>query len=83
MPIDGVMWMASCTKLLTTIAAMQCVERGQLDLDSDVCDVLPELKGLQILTGFEEDSEKPILIDNHKTITLRCVVSHKFGPTRH
>ncbi|PQE07051.1 hypothetical protein CJF30_00009454 [Rutstroemia sp. NJR-2017a BBW] len=73
MPIDGVMWMASCTKLLTTIAAMQCVEKGQLNLDSDVCDVLPELKGLQILTGFEEDSEKPILIDNHKTITLSSV----------
>lgn len=50
------MWFASCTKLLTTVAAMQCVERGLLSLDGDICEVLPEFKGVQILTGFDEES---------------------------
>lgn len=70
------MWYASCTKLITSIAAMQCVERGLLKLDDDVSEILPELKGLQILTGFEEDADendKPVLVDNVKPITLRRV----------
>jgi CubicO group peptidase (beta-lactamase class C family) len=54
MPIDATMWLASCTKLIGTIAAMQCVERGQLKLDEDVTTILPELKGIQILKGFEK-----------------------------
>ncbi|KAI9647390.1 hypothetical protein NHQ30_003775 [Ciborinia camelliae] len=79
MNLDSVMWFASCTKLLTTVAAMQCVERGLLSLDGDICDVLPEFKGVQILTGFDEESEKPVLINNHKTITLRHLLTHSSG----
>lgn len=74
MNLDSVMWFASCTKLFTTIAALQCVERELLDLDGDITEILPEFKGVQILTGFDEESGKPVLIDNHKTITLRFVV---------
>ncbi|KAJ8071180.1 hypothetical protein OCU04_001519 [Sclerotinia nivalis] len=79
MELDNVMWLASCTKLLTTIAAMQCVERGLLSLDGNICEVLPEFKGVQILTGFDEESGKPILVDNHKTITLRHLLTHSSG----
>lgn len=74
MELDTTMWLASCTKLLSTVAAMQCVERGQLELDTDVTSVLYELKGRQILTGFEESTGEPILKDNHTPITLRYVV---------
>ena len=52
----------------------QCVERGQLKLDEDVTTILPELKGIQILKGFEKGSDgadKPTLVPNTKTITLR------------
>ncbi|CAD6443446.1 9651a630-2275-43db-bdea-15e8df808855 [Sclerotinia trifoliorum] len=79
MALDNVMWLASCTKLVTTIAALQCVERGLLSLDGDICEHLPEFKGVQILTGFDEESGKPILIDNHKTITLRHLLTHSSG----
>lgn len=68
------MWMASCTKLATTVAAMQCVEQGLLKLDDAVYDFLPELKVLKILTGFEEDGngdDTPVLVENTKAITLR------------
>ena len=65
------MWIASCTKISTTVAAMQCVERGQIELDGDITDVLTELKDIDILKGFDEDSGKPILVKNTEPITLR------------
>jgi CubicO group peptidase (beta-lactamase class C family) len=76
MPLDATMWLASCTKLIGTVAVMQCVERGQLKLDDDISTVLPELKEFQILTGFEQDpdgKDKPILAKNPAPITLRYV----------
>ena len=68
------MWIASCTKLMTALSVMQCVDRGQLKLDDDVTAVLPELKDMDILEGFEEDSRKPILKKATKNITLRYVL---------
>lgn len=60
---------------MTSIAALQCVERGQFTLDEDVTRLLSELKDIDILTGFEEGTEKPILVKAKKTITLRYVMS--------
>jgi CubicO group peptidase (beta-lactamase class C family) len=65
------MWLASSTKLMTSIAALQCVERGLFKLDEDVTRLLPEFKDVEILRGFEEGTEKPILVKATKTITLR------------
>lgn len=31
---DSTYWIASCTKLMTTIAPLQCIERGLFSLDS-------------------------------------------------
>ena len=70
MTMDTVMWTASCTKLLTTIAALQCVERGRIALDDDTAALLPELAEQRILTGFD-DGGKPVLTDRKKAITLR------------
>jgi CubicO group peptidase (beta-lactamase class C family) len=77
MPLDATMWLASCTKLLTSVAAMQLVEQGKIDLDGDVTEILSELKGLEILKGFEKDNEveKPIFVGNTKVITLKLVLS--------
>lgn len=65
--------MASCTKLLTSIAGLQCVERGYIALDDDVSSVLTELKNVEMLTGFEEETGKPILRKAVNKITLRFV----------
>ncbi|KAF5339239.1 hypothetical protein D9758_013306 [Tetrapyrgos nigripes] len=70
---DSTMWIASCTKLPTTVAAMQLVEKGLVDLDEDITRVLPEWKDRQILTGFEEGTGKPILRPSVKEMTLRHV----------
>ena len=62
---------ASCTKLMTSIAAMQCVERGLVTLDTDVKDILPELAAQGILTGFDEATGQPIINKRQNPITLR------------
>ena len=73
LPIDATFIMASCTKLLTTIAALQCVERGMLELDSDISTILVEYKDIDILVGFEETTGRPILEKAKNYITLRSV----------
>lgn len=49
--VDSVMYVASCTKLLTTVAALQCVERGLVTLDDDLRPIVHELQDLDILQG--------------------------------
>lgn len=69
MTLDATFVMASCTKLLTTIAALQCVEKGLIGLDDDVSGVLTEFKDIEVLCGFV--GEKPILKKAEKKVTLR------------
>ena len=66
------MWIASFTKLMTTIAVLQCVEEGKLSLDTDVTSILHEYKEAKILTGFDK-SEEPILKDKGGPITVQLV----------
>ena len=70
MELDTTMFTASCTKLLTTIAALQCVEHGLITLDDDTSAHLPELASQKILTSFDEAGE-PVLVDRKNPITLR------------
>lgn len=64
------MWMASFTKLMTTIAVLQCIENNKLSLETDVSSVLWELKDVKLLNGFDESGE-PILRDHDKVITVK------------
>ena len=68
--------LASMTKLLTSIAALQLVEAGLIKLDDDVSKILPEVGQQKILKGFDGDT--PILEDRKKPLTLR----HVSGPLR-
>ena len=66
------MWIASFTKLMTTIAVLQCVEEGKLSLDTDVTSILHEYKEAKILTGFDESGE-PILKEKGGPLTVQLV----------
>ena len=75
------MWIASCTKLLTSLAALQCVERGLLTKDGDISQAHPDLAPLgkmKVLQGFNDDGS-PNLVDNTKPITLTHLLSHSSG----
>lgn len=75
------MWIASCTKLLTSLAALQCVERGLLTVDGDISKIpgLEPLRQMKVLKGFKEDGETPILEDSKTSVTLRHLLSHSSG----
>jgi CubicO group peptidase (beta-lactamase class C family) len=75
---DTVCWIASCTKLMTSIAAMQCVERGLLTLDADISNILTEFKDIQILVSIDEE-KGPVYKPATRKITLRNLLTHSSG----
>ena len=68
--LDSVLRVFSCTKLLTTIAALQCIERGLIGLDDDVSELLPELGKLKVLLECV-DGKEPMFEERKSPITLR------------
>ncbi|KAJ6086685.1 hypothetical protein N7467_005599 [Penicillium canescens] len=75
---DDVHWIASATKFITSIAVMQCVESGLLDLDTDISCILPEWKHPKILIGFNEKDE-PQFRPAKRPLTLRLLMTHSGG----
>ncbi|TQS33931.1 hypothetical protein Golomagni_05709 [Golovinomyces magnicellulatus] len=74
---DDVLTLASATKLVTTIAALQCVEDGVLSLAGDLSAIVPELTSKQVLTGFSES--QPDLAPVDSAVTLQTLLSHSAG----
>jgi CubicO group peptidase (beta-lactamase class C family) len=75
---DDLFWIASCTKAITSAAALQLVERGVLDLDAPVGERLPGLATPQVLEGFGADGA-PRLRPARTAITLRHLLTHTSG----
>jgi CubicO group peptidase (beta-lactamase class C family) len=75
---ETVFWIASMTKALVSVAALQLVERGKLSLDGDLGELLPDLKGLEVLEGFDADG-KPRLRPAQGAVTLRQLLTHTSG----
>lgn len=75
---DAVFWIASMTKAITALAALQLVETGKLSLDEPVGKWLPGLAEPQVLEGFGEDGA-PSLRPARGPITLRSLLTHTSG----
>jgi len=78
MQVDSVFWVASMTKALTTVAAMQLVEDGRLTLNDPIETILPDLANPMVLEGFADDSS-PITRPARKKITLGQLLTHTAG----
>ncbi len=78
MTVDTVFRIASMTKTITGMAAMQMVEQGKLSLDQPAGEVMPELANPQVLEGFSSVG-KPSLRPAHGNITLRNLLTHTSG----
>lgn len=75
---DSLFWIASMTKAITSIAAMQLVERGLLSLNGPISDIVPELRAPRILEGFDGNGQ-PRLRPARIPITLSHLLSHSSG----
>ena len=75
---DTVFWIASCTKAITALAALQLVERGKLSLDGPIAERLPALGAARVLDGFADDGT-PRLRAPRRAITLRDLLTHTSG----
>jgi CubicO group peptidase (beta-lactamase class C family) len=73
------MWIASCTKLLSAVCALQCVERGQVTLDEPVSKYLPELKAPEIVRKDDSAPGGFTLTPAKNFITLRQLMTHTSG----
>ncbi len=77
---DTVFRIASMVKLLTSVAAMQLVERGKLRLDEPAERIDPDLASPPVLTGFD-DTGAPQLRPAQRPLTLRNLLTHTSGYT--
>ena len=53
--VNSIVAIASMTKLITTIAALQLYDQGKLDIDVPIDTYLADLKQLKILSGFDAE----------------------------
>lgn len=67
----------SMTKILVTVAALQLVEQGRLDLDAPVDAYRPEFAEVKVLEGF--DGDMPRLRAPASRATVRQLVTHTSG----
>lgn len=66
---DTIMALFSATKLITTIAALQLVEKGAIGLDDEVSGILPELGVLEVLHEMKDG--EAVLKKRTEPMTLR------------
>jgi len=67
----------SMTKMVATVAALQLMERGELDFDAPVEEYRPEWADLQVLEGFDGDT--PRLRPPASKATVKQLVTHTAG----
>lgn len=78
MTADTPMRVASCSKLLTSIMVLKCVEQGLVSVDETVERLLPEVAALKVLTGFDE-AGNPIEREPKSPVLVKHMLSHSSG----
>jgi CubicO group peptidase (beta-lactamase class C family) len=78
MTLDTTFRIASMTKAVTCVAAMQMVEQGRLKVDEPVPDLDPTIGAPRVLEGFDA-SGAPKLRPAKRPITLRHLMTHTAG----
>jgi methyl acetate hydrolase len=74
---DTMFWLASMTKAIVSVAALQLIERRALELEQPVVDILPAFGALQVLEGFDGDT--PRLRAPERQATIRQLLTHTAG----
>ncbi|KAJ7147528.1 beta-lactamase/transpeptidase-like protein [Mycena crocata] len=76
---DAVYWLCSQTKLITTIAALQLIEQGKIQLDTPVDQVLSELANPVVVTQWDEAGKPLTTVPAKSKITFGQLLNHTSG----
>ncbi|GKZ39084.1 hypothetical protein AbraIFM66950_011842, partial [Aspergillus brasiliensis] len=76
--MSSIMALASMSKLLTTIAALQLVEKRLVDLETDVSALIPTLASQGILHGWDAAGQ-PRIQSRKNALNLRNLLTHSSG----
>lgn len=79
MPQDAIFLIASMTKPVTSVAAMQLVEAGKLGLDDPVSKYLPGFDNLRVITKFNEADASYETRPAKRQMTIRHLLTHTSG----
>jgi CubicO group peptidase (beta-lactamase class C family) len=75
---DAVFFIASMTKAITSLAAVQLIEQGKIGLEQEAASILPEMKSHRVLGGFDAHG-RPKLRPAARPITVRHLLTHTSG----
>jgi CubicO group peptidase (beta-lactamase class C family) len=76
--VDDVFYIASMTKAVTCFAGVQMIEQGKLGLDMRAADLLPELREVKVLTGFDAAGQ-PRFREPRSEVQVRHLFTHTSG----
>ncbi len=79
MTLNTVFRIASMTKPVTSVAAMQLVEEGALDLEAPVAEHIAGFSELRILEGLDEATGQPRYRSAATAVTVRHLFTHTAG----
>lgn len=76
MPMDGIFRIASQTKLIVSVAALQLIEKNKFNLDTPIENWIPQFSTQKVAVKNGQTIE---LVQRNKSITLRHLLSHTSG----
>ncbi|KAI5360012.1 Putative beta-lactamase/transpeptidase [Septoria linicola] len=76
---DATLKIGSATKLITSIALLQCIERNLVGLDDPIASILPELAHPQIVSLDPSPNNNLTYTPAREPITPRHLLSHTSG----
>ena len=79
MATDAIFRIASMTKPVTSVAAMQLIERGRIGLDDFASKYLPELAALSVFESFDRTTGAYTLRPARRPVTVRHLLTHTAG----
>ena len=78
MTVDTIVQIASLTKAVTSVAVMQLVEAGNVQLDDPAAEYLPRIADVRVMEGFDSE-DQPILRPPESDVTIRQLLTHTSG----
>jgi methyl acetate hydrolase len=79
MTLDAILRIASMTKAITSVAAMQLIEQDRIGLDDPVEKYLPDLAHLSVFESFDSRTGAYTVRPVTKALTVRRLLTHTSG----